>query len=82
MDKSDVAAEDILHHANQAQGTRIADTVINTIGILPGSKNSLIAEYCEMLRNIALRSADTIHVFLYADLTLPQGAENFQAQGV
>ena len=77
-----IAAENLAHHANQLQGARIADTIVNAVGILARQQNSLFAQYGQMLRDVALRRADRIDNLLYASLLVTDHTQYLETQRV
>ena len=75
-------AEHFAHHADQLQRTPVANTIVNTIGILSSHQDAFFAQDREMLGDIALRGPDRFDDFLHARLLIANHAQDFQAQGM
>ena len=73
-----MCAEYIAHHAYQFECARIADAIVNPVGIFARGQHALIAQNGQVLRDIALRGAHVIYNILYADFLIPQQAQYFQ----
>jgi len=74
------STKNVLHHADQAQGSGITYTVIDPVGILARGQNPLIAKYRKMLGDIALGCANIFDNTLNTDLLVTQCAQNFEPQ--
>ena len=53
-----VSAENLAHHVDQLQCAAVANPVKDPVGILAGIENALVAQYCQMLGDVALRRTD------------------------
>src|SRR5512135_883130 len=73
-------AKDVAHHAQKLQRAGVADAIEHAVSILAGAQHAFVAKNGEVLRDIALRSADMVDDVLDADFLVAQHAENFQTQ--
>ena len=76
------AAEYFPHHDDQLQGPVVADSVEDPVGIFSGIQDAFVAQYRQVLGNIALGGAHLFHYVLDADLIAAQCAQDFQPQWV
>lgn len=74
------AAENVLHHTDQAERPGVPYAVVDPVGVLARGENALVAQDAKMLRDVALGGPDLIHNFLYADFAITENAEDLQAQ--
>lgn len=56
--------------------------VVYPVGFLARGDNAFVAQDGEMLRNVALCGAHSIHNVLHADFAFAKNTKNFQAQRV
>jgi hypothetical protein len=75
-----IAAKNLAHHADQLQGSGVADTIEDTISILAREQHPFFTQDCQMLRDIALRGTHRLDNLLHASLLITHYAQNFQAQ--
>src|SRR2546428_12948147 len=74
------AAQHFAHGSDKMQRTLVAHGIIHVIGILSRTEDALFPEDRQALRAIALRSPDRLDDALYAQLMLPQNAQDRQPQ--
>ena len=72
----------VAYHPDQFERAQIADTVENLVCILAGNQHAFVAQYRQVLRDVALRCADLFHNILHTDLLVAQYAQYLQAQRV
>lgn len=70
-------AKNLFHHFNQFQRSCVIDTVVDPICLFSAGKNPFIAQNCEVLGDIALRSAYLFYYFLHTDRLASKCAKNF-----
>ena len=63
----------VAHHANEQQRPGITHPVVDPVGILTRSQDTLISQYRQMLGNVALGGTNLFDDILYADFTIAQG---------
>lgn len=71
-------AEHFPHHTDKAQGARVADAVVDAVGILAGRQYAFVTQYRQVLGNIALRCTYVLYNVLHADFLITQGAKDLQ----
>lgn len=74
------AAENFAHHPHQLQDAGISDAIINPVGIFARQQHFLVAQNGQMLRNIALRRADSLHDFLHTGFLIPNDTKNLETE--
>jgi hypothetical protein len=72
-----IRAKRLSHHVDQFKNPGIADTVKDPVRVFSGSDNALVTQYCEVLGNVALRSADGIDYFLHTEFLIREGTKDF-----
>lgn len=75
-------AVDLPHQHNEFDQFRIANTIINPIGLAPGDQDFAFLHEREVLGNITLARTGFVHQGLHLQFVQVQGAENFQSRGV
>jgi hypothetical protein len=78
--QSGYAAEDFAHQHDQLQRALIGDAIVNAIGVLAGLQDALVAEYAQMLGDVALGGSDRVDDVLNTDFLVADDAEDLQPQ--
>ncbi len=76
------AAEYLTHQPDQLQRALVNHAVEDAVCILAGLQHAFVAQDGEVLRNIALRSADGIDDVLNTDLLVAHDAQDLETQRV
>nr|VFK11313.1 MAG: hypothetical protein BECKLPF1236B_GA0070989_102217 [Candidatus Kentron sp. LPFa] len=79
MGKSGIA-KNIAHHSDKPKCTRIANSIINTVGVFSGCQYPLFPKNGKMLRNITLRGSYLIDNIMHTDFAGAQRAEDSKTQ--
>jgi hypothetical protein len=84
LKKSDVpgGTENFTHHPDQLQDSRVANPVVDAVGLLAAEQDTLVAQDRQVLGYIALRCSDRFDDLLHAGFLAADYAEYLEAQRV
>jgi hypothetical protein len=71
-------AKDFLHKANKSQSPGVPHAIIDSISVLARCQYALVAQYGQVLGDVALRGADIFDYVLHAHFIIAEGAQNLQ----